>query len=315
MARLSCLFRRVKKISEKPLTTFVITVIECASRLCADSGLSGGDVARTPKGGVTVARGLAPDGPDPLPRGPRPRVRPASAPPARSRFLRILSCGLAVCALGVVARLVVAAGAITLYVDDDSTCTSGCGSQAAPYRTIQAAIDDADNQLIAASISGATVRVAAGNYPERLYIVPNVHVLCDAPSTTTIDATGKGRSAVILAARTSGRVRTDFSVENCTITGGIGEVRTVEQRISGGGVFVLGNAVVSNNVITGNVMTGAQPNWLGGGVYVGYGDPVIVGNLISKNTANQVASTSRGLGGGIYVEGPGAGVVPTHARI
>src|SRR6267142_1987622 len=319
MARLSCLFRRVKKISEKPLTTFVITVLECASRLCADSGLSGGDVARPPQGGVTVARGLAPDGPDPLPRGPRPRVRPRSAPPARSRFLRILSCGLAVCALGVVARLVMAAGAITLYVDDNSTCTSGCGSQAAPYRTIQAAIDDADNQLIAASISGATVRVAAGNYPERLYIVPNVHVLCDAPSTTTIDATGKARSAVILAARTSGRVRTDFSVENCTITGGIGEVRTVEQRISGGGVFVLGDAVVSNNVITGNVMAGAQQNWVGGGVYVGYGDPVITGNLITKNVVNPPpaggSATSMAIGGGIHVEGNGVGVVATHARI
>src|SRR5881296_1192366 len=234
---------------------------------------------------------------------------------ARPRTVRLISCGLAVCALGVVARLVVAAGAITLYVDHNSTCTSGCGSQAAPYPTIQAAIDDADNQLIAGSISGATVRVAAGNYPERLYIVPNVHVLCDAPSTTTIDATGKGRSAVILAARTSGRVRTDFSVENCTITGGIGEVRTTEQRISGGGVFVLGNAVVSNNVITGNVMAGAQPNWFGGGVYIGYGDPIIIGNVISRNVVKQVATGSRGLGGGIHVEGPGIGSVPTHARI
>src|SRR6266705_3424246 len=320
MARLSCLFRRVKKISEKPLTTFVITVISCASRLCADSGLSGGDVARTPKGGVTVAQGLAPDGPDPLPRGPRPRVRPMSAPPARSRFLRILSCGLAVCALGVVARLVVAAGAITLYVDDNSTCTSGCGSLAAPYHTIQAAIDDADNQLIAGTISGATVRVAAGNYPERLYIVPHVHVLCDAPSTTTIDATGKGRSAVILADRGSlGRARLDFSVENCTITGGIGEISTVEQRISGGGVFVLGDAVVSNNVITGNVMAGAQPNWFGGGVYVGYGDPVITGNLITKNVVDPPpvggSTDSLGIGGGIHVEGNGVGAVATHARI
>src|SRR5881296_3579773 len=239
---------------------------------------------------------------------------------ARPRTVRLISCGLAVCALGVVARLVVAAGAITLYVDDNSTCTTGCGSQAAPYRTIQAAIDDADNQLIAGSISGATVRVAAGNYPERLYIVPHVHVLCDAPSTTTIDATGKGRAAVILADRGSlGRARIDFSVENCTITGGIGEVRTTEQRISGGGVFLLGDAVVSNSVITGNVMAGAEQNWFGGGVYVGYGDPVIVGNLITRNVANPPpisgSSDSHGVGGGIHVEGNGVGAVATHARI
>ena len=94
-----------------------------------------------------------------------------------ARRTRTFTCVVAVCALGLVARLVVAAGTITLYVDDNSTCTTGCGSQAAPYRTIQAAIDDADNQLIAGTISEATIRVAAGNYPERIYIVPNVHVI------------------------------------------------------------------------------------------------------------------------------------------
>jgi len=222
---------------------------------------------------------------------------------------------VAACALGALVRLVLAAGTITLYVDDNSTCTAGCGSQATPYSTIQAAIDDADTQLIAGTISGATVRVLAGNYPERVYIVPNVHVICDGPSVTTIDATGKGHSAVILAARTSGRPRTDYSIEGCTIKGGVGEPRTANMRIAGGGVFVLGNAVVSNNVITANVMAGAQSDWVGGGVYVGYGDPVIIGNLISKNIANQVASTSRGLGGGIHVEGIGIGSVNTHARI
>src|SRR6058998_335298 len=152
----------------------------------------GEDVARTPKGGVTVAQGTA-------------RVGHGSFASPRGRASRFLSCSVAVCALGVVARLVLASGTIALYVDDNSPCTSGCGSQASPYRTIQAAIDDADNQLIAGIISGASVRVAAGNYPERIYIVPNVHVLCDGPATTTIDATGKGRSAVILAGRTSGR--------------------------------------------------------------------------------------------------------------
>src|SRR5213593_1335188 len=234
---------------------------------------------------------------------------------AGRRWRSFLACAAAVCAVGVVVRLAVAAGTITLYVDDNSTCTTGCGSQAAPYRTIQAAIDDADNQIIAGTVTGATVRVAAGNYPERLYIVPNVHVIGDGPVTTIIDATGKGRAAVIFAARTSGRPRTDFSIEGCTIKGGVGENRDPVPRISGGGVFVLGDAVVSNNVITGNVMAGAQPNWLGGGVYVGYGDPVIIGNVISKNVVKQVATNSRGLGGGIHVEGPGVGAVPTHAQI
>ena len=238
----------------------------------------------------------------------------------RARSVRLLACAAAVCALGVVTRLVVAAGTITLYVDDNSTCTTGCGSPAAPYRTVQAAIDDADNQLIAGTISGATVRVAAGNYPERIYIVPNVHVIGDGPALTTLNATGLGRSAVILAARTSGRPRTDFSIEGFRITGGIGEVRSADLRIAGGGVFVLGDAVVSNNVITGNVMAGAEPNWFGGGVYIGYGDPVVVGNVISNNIVNPPplgggSNDSLGVGGGIHVEGPGAGVVPTHALI
>ena len=276
-------------------------------------------MASTPNGGVTVAQGIEAGGGDLMPRSQRRRSEGSLVAIASSRTVRTLSCAVALCLLAFVARLVIAAGAITLYVDDNSTCTTGCGSQSSPYRTIQAAIDDADNQISAGTISGATVRVAAGNYPERLYIVPNVHVLCDAPSTTTIDATGKGRSAVILAARTSGRVRTDFSVENCTITGGVGEDRPTVNRMAGGGVFVLGDAVVSNNVITGNIMAGPELDWLGAGVYVGYGNPVIIGNTISHNVANPPPASgqaqSLGTGGGIYVEGNGVGIVSTHARI
>src|SRR3989449_7015517 len=264
-----------------------------------------------------AARKIARDGHRSAPRvdAPGEGVLFALSVMTQGRSSRYLACAVAACALGLVARLVVAAGTVTLYVDDNSTCTTGCGSQAAPYGSLQAASDDPDNQITAGTVSGATVRVAAGNYPERIYIVPNVHVIGDGPATTVLDATGKGRAAVIFAARTSGRPRTDFSIEGCTIKGGIGEVRTADQRIAGGGVFVLGNAVVSNNVITGNVMAGAQPNWLGGGVYVGYGDPVIIGNVISRNVVNQTATNSQGLGGGIYVEGPGIGSVPTHARI
>src|SRR6266850_4910292 len=157
---------------------------------------------------------------------------PAMLADIRSGAGRFLACAVAACVLGTVARLVVAAGTATLYVDDNSTCTTGCGSQAAPYRTVQAAINDADNQLIAGTVSGAIVRVLAGNYPERIYIVPNVHVIGDGPATTTIDATGTGHSAVILAARTSGRPRTDYSIEGCTIKGGPGEPRPAYGRTS-----------------------------------------------------------------------------------
>ncbi|MEK7799929.1 MAG: hypothetical protein AAB297_08885, partial [Acidobacteriota bacterium] len=139
---------------------------------------------------------------------------------------RLFAVAAALLALAFVARLVVAAGTLTLYVDDGSTCTAGCGTQEAPYPTIQAALYDADARISAGIISGAFIQVAAGYYPERIYIFPNLHVLCDSPGTTTIDATGKGRSAVILAGGATGRVRTDFSIENCRITGGMGENRT-----------------------------------------------------------------------------------------
>ena len=257
---------------------------------------------------MTGANGDGRDGRHSVQRVDAPRAGALFAPAARTRgrLSRSLALAGAACVLGLVARLVVAAGTLTLYVDDNSTCTTGCGSQAAPYRTIQAAIDDADSQLIAGSITGATVRVAAGNYPERLYIVPHVHVIGDGPATTTLDATGKGRSAVIFADRGSlGRARIDFSIEGFRITGGSGENRSGDSRIAGGGVFILGDAVVSNNVITGNVLAGAQPNWVGGGVYVGYGDPVIVGNVISRNVVNPPAlgggNDSLGIGGGIHV--------------
>ncbi|PYT18271.1 MAG: hypothetical protein DMF51_00535 [Acidobacteria bacterium] len=237
----------------------------------------------------------------------------------RPLFLRLSASAAALLILIFVGRLVVAAGTVTLYVDAGSTCTTGCGTQTAPYRTIQAAIDDADNRIAVGAVSGATVQVAAGYYPERLYIVPNVHVIGAGPSATTIDATGTGRAAVIFAARTSGRVKTDFSIEGFTITGGIGENRSGVSRVSGGGVFVLGNAVVSNNVITGNIMSGPQPNWIGGGVYVGYGDPVIIGNTITGNFVNPPpaggSTSSLAIGAGIHVEGNGIGVVITHTRI
>jgi putative metal-binding protein/thrombospondin type 3 repeat protein len=236
---------------------------------------------------------------------------------SRARAFRVIASVSALLTLILVGRMVVAAGTVSLYVDRSSACTSGCGTQAAPYPTIQAAIDDADSRIAAGSVSGATIRVAAGNYPESIYIVPDVHVICAGPSVTTIDATGTGHSAVRMGGRTSGRVRTDFSIEGCTITGGSGE--NVPGRIAGGGVRVIGDAVVSNNVIIGNVMAGSQPNWFGGGVYVGYGDPVIIGNTVTRNVVDPPpiggSTDSFAIGGGIHVEGNGVGVVVTHARI
>jgi hypothetical protein len=209
-----------------------------------------------------------------------------------------------------VAHLVLAAGTVTIYVNASSTCTTACGSQATPWKTIQAGINDANARIIAATASGALIQVAAGNYPERIFIYPNVHVLCAGPTTTTINATGLGRSAVIFGSGGTGRAPNDFSIDGCKITGGTGELRNANSY-SGGGVFVFGDAVVSNNLITGNVLTGAQLEFFGGGVYVASGVATITGNTISKNVADPAPSghnDSYGTGGGIFALGPQSGV-------
>ncbi|HYV85286.1 MAG TPA: MopE-related protein [Patescibacteria group bacterium] len=236
-------------------------------------------------------------------RWPRPIVRSGAA----RTVLLAASCVLT---LGLVAHLVLAAGTVTIYVSASSSCTTGCGSQAAPYKTIQAAINDANSRIIAATASGALIQVAAGNYPERIFVYPNVHVICAGTATTTINATGLGRSAVIFGSGGTGRATTDFSIDGCKITGGTGELRNAISY-SGGGVFVFGDAVVSNNLITGNVVTGSQPEFFGGGVYVATGLATITGNTITQNVVNPTPSghnDSYGTGGGIFALGPQSGV-------
>ncbi len=226
-------------------------------------------------------------------------------PPELWRRLRptLLVVLASLLALAGIAHLVLAVGLVTLYVDDNSGCASGCGSQSNPHRTIQAAIVDANGQITAGTASGAVIQVAAGNYPERLFIYPNIHVLCASPATTTINATGLGRSAVIFGGGGTGRPDTDFSIDGCTITGGTGELRNGNSH-AGGGVFVYGDAVVSNNLITGNAITGSTTEFFGGGIYVATGNASIVGNTITKNSANPLSSGSFGIGGGIFLLGP-----------
>jgi len=210
--------------------------------------------------------------------------------------------------LAVVGRQVMAVAVVALYVDDGSACSSGCGTQASPYRTIQAAIVDANSRIGAGTATGAVIQVAAGNYPERIFIYPNIHVVCDGPATTTINATGLGRSAVIFGSGGTGRPNVDFSIDGCKVTGGVGEVRNGNSH-AGAGVFVFGDAVVSNNLITANALAGSFTKFFGGGVYVATGTAVITGNTITKNSASpNPVSGSFGLGGGLFLLGPQSGV-------
>ncbi|HEU4402645.1 MAG TPA: MopE-related protein, partial [Candidatus Polarisedimenticolia bacterium] len=248
---------------------------------------------------------------------------------ARRPLRLFLPTAAALLALGLVARLVVAAGTATLYVDDNSACASicgvtsytppitcdagcsaGCGTATLPYRTIQSALNEADCRIYSGSIGSANIQVAAGNYPERIFIFPNEHVQCENPATTIINAAGKNRSAVIFASGNSGRLVRDFSIDSCQITGGMGENQpSPVLTVAGGGVYVHGDAVVSNNLITGNILSGAQTEWLGAGIYVNYGNPTILGNTITRNTATPPPVTGKnnnafGIGAGLFVAGP-----------
>src|SRR5438876_9767840 len=273
------------------------------------------------------------------PRCPSPGVQSFEmrvGPPMRADrcawLLRAASSAAALVVLAFLVRVVLATGTTTFYVNASSTCSitcantcgtacpPGCGTLSLPYKTIEDAINDANCQLLAGTISGASVQVAAGNYPERIVIYPDVHVQCENPATTTINAAGKGRSAVIFASGNTPRALRDFSIDSCKITGGMGENRTGNLSISGGGIFIHGDAVVSNNQITGNVLSGSQTEWIGAGIYVDYGDPMIIGNTITKNVATPPpvggSGNSFAIGGGIFVQGPGVGVITTtHPRI
>jgi hypothetical protein len=202
--------------------------------------------------------------------------------------------------LGLPAR---AAGEIDLHVDAASPCTSGCGSETSPFSTIQAAINEANRLIGEGSAAGARVLVTGGTYRERIFIFPDIHVIGAGAGLTTLDATGLGRSAVIFASGGTPRPKRNFSIDGLTITGGSGEKRTLEDNVSGGGIFIFGDAVVTNNAIVGNVLSGPQTDWLGAGVYVAYGRPIIAGNTIAGNIVRAPAAgggaDSFGLGGGI----------------
>ncbi len=193
---------------------------------------------------------------------------------------------------------------ITLYVDASSTCTTGCGSSASPYPTIQAAINQANTQIVAGTATGATIQVAAGYYREHVFIYPDVHVVGAGAASTTIDATGAGRSAVIFAQGNTGRPRRNFSLDGFTVTGGSGEVGAVFDSVTGGGMYIYGDAVVTNNAIVGNVLSGRLTDWLGAGIFVAYGQPIIANNEIARNISTPPktggAGDTHGAGGGIF---------------
>lgn len=217
------------------------------------------------------------------------------------------------------------AGAATIFVDVTKPCP-GLGTPANPYCRIQDAICHAGN--------GDIVSVAPGTYNESIRMRPGVSVISTGGSAATIvDGTGKpcirnastvpdpvndfctpapGSTQCSTVVFGSGFTPSD-RLDGFTIKHGKGVVRSLEHRISGGGIFVASSPTISNNLITANSIQGPQINYAGGGIYLNAAGFVSVTPVISKNVidGNRAVPAglgiylNYGLGGGIY-SGPNA---------
>ncbi|HEV8335120.1 MAG TPA: putative metal-binding motif-containing protein [Candidatus Polarisedimenticolia bacterium] len=233
----------------------------------------------------------------------------------------------------------VAVSNFTYYVDAASAgttdCTPGasgctgscavpaCGSQATPCHTIQAAVNIANCNIGSNAALEADVLVAAGTYPERIFVYPNIHVIGAGRDVTTIDAKGLNRSAVILAgggALGFNRPREHFSISGVRIIHGSGDRLTLTDsggnqyfNMAGGGVLLFGDVLtpgwprvidcrIEDNTLANSGL--GAPDWNGAGIYVAQGQPVISGNLIQRNTTTPPDQSGQvealGWGAGIF---------------
>ncbi|HZI92651.1 MAG TPA: DUF1565 domain-containing protein, partial [Patescibacteria group bacterium] len=235
--------------------------------------------------------------------------------PRRSRATRqsrtVVAAMSLIVVLGLAAAWVGAVGT-TRYVDFSTCPAGGSGTQGNPYCRIQDAI--------CAAVSGDTVSVAPGTYPEAIRMRPGVSVLSQGgAAVTTINGSGKSCTDFDFCTKRTGNQcsvvlfgsghTTATHLEGFTLTGGAGVNQNgpapTPFQIAGGGIFVFSSPTIMNNVITGNVLAGTQRQYNGAGIYVAVGSPVISNNTITGNRAVPGAGTSGnityGYGGGIWV--------------
>lgn len=167
-----------------------------------------------------------------------------------------------------VLALPAAAHATTYCVSVTGNDTTGDGSMAHPYATVQKAV-------ISAGIPGDAVSVGPGTFDgDVMTAQSNVSLFGAGASLTTLHGTGTG--PVI----NCDNMGVGATISGFTITGG--------SATYGGGIFSgSGSPMIMNDTITGN----SASNW-GGGIYCGSSSMVIVNDVIEGNTAS--------VGGGIY---------------
>jgi hypothetical protein len=267
------------------------------------------------------------------------RYFPAYLPrPERGR--RLLSLLILAAALGCLLPPPSALSDFTFYADivssattdcvpTSSGCTGSCaaptcGSQAQPCHKIQDAINIANCTIGSNNALQADVLVAAGTYPERLYVYPNINLIGAGRDVTTVDAKGLNRSAVILAGGGAvgfNRPRLNFSISGLRIIHGSGDRLTLTDsvgnqyfNIGGGGVILFGeinlpgwprvtNCRIEDNTLANNTGLPA-PDWNGAGIYIAQGQPVISGNIVQRNTTTPPDQSGQvsalGWGAGIF---------------
>ena len=209
-----------------------------------------------------------------------------------------------------------------------------CGSVGTPCHTIQDALDLANCNIGANAALEADVIVAAGTYPERIYVYPNTHLIGAGRDITTIDAKGLNRSAVIMSSNSTfgfNRPGVKYSISGFRIIHGDGDcimLGSVEQR-GGGGVLIYANPPNSNGWprvtdcrIEDNTLRNSPAcsptayDWNGAGIFVSQGQPIISGNIIQRNmTAPPNRSGTFGAnawGAGIYTVNTDSQPLITH---
>ncbi|MFC1966979.1 right-handed parallel beta-helix repeat-containing protein, partial [Chloroflexota bacterium] len=181
----------------------------------------------------------------------------------------VFACGLMVAPISVQPAL--AAG--TIYVSVTGNDSSGAGTEGNPYRTIQKAINVADQ--------GDTIKVTAGTYQENIVLKNDYKVIIqgDGASTTTID--GRSLGTVIYA----NGVASGTLIDGFTITNG-------NTSLGGGGIYITScqPTTISNCIITSN--SGAVA---GGGLLIDTNSRATIVNCVITNNSAQ-------MGGGIGVD-------------
>lgn len=198
-----------------------------------------------------------------------------------------------------------ARAADVLHVDASAPCP-GAGTPAAPFCTIQAALD--------AAAPGDEIVVAPGLYLERLDFLGKDVLLRSlaGPETTVVDAQWAGSVVTFSHGEGPGAVLRGFALRNGTGT----ETGTTFSVMAGGGIY----SRDASPTIEGNVIEQCTAD-TGGGLALFGGAPTVSGNMVRDNTtdgqgggiqctagttARIVGNTIRangqyGSGGGIYV--------------